>query len=145
MKLLEDLITNRPLHVIGEDATVLDAVNVMDRFNVGALPILRDNHVVGVVSERDVARRVVLKGLDPVKTKLSEIMTRDIVVGMLEDGFEKCVEKMRSAKVRHLPVIKEHRLIGFISMRDLFKHEIQVQAEELKHLNEYIHFTPPSG
>ena len=51
---------------------------------------------------------------------------------------------MRAARVRHIPIIHEKRLVGFISMRDLFKHEIRIQAEELKHLNDYIHFVPPS-
>ena len=143
MRLLEQLIENRPLWVIGEEATVLDAVNLLTHYNVGALPIVREGRVVGIFSERDVARRVVLHGLDPAQTKIKDVMTKDIIVGKLADGFDRCLEKMRAAKIRHLPVIKDKQLVGFISMRDLFREEIKIQAEEIQHLNDYIHFVPP--
>jgi len=105
--------------------------------------VLKEKRVVGVVSERDVTRRVVLPGRDPATTKVSEIMTRDVVVSELCDSVEECIRTMRSAGVRHLPIVEEDKLVGFISIRDLFKAEIEKKKEELKHLTDYIHFVPP--
>ncbi len=144
MQHLKKLISRRELHVISEDASVSEAVKKLDIHNIGALPVVRGERVVGIFSERDVVRRVVLPGLDPAATKVGDVMTENIVVGELVAGFEKCQERIRAARVRHLPIVHEKKLVGFVSLRDFFRQEIRIQAEEIRHLTDYIHFVPPS-
>jgi len=142
---LEKLISRRELHVIREDASVSEAVKKLDGHNIGALPVVRGERVVGIFSERDVVRRVVLPELDPSSTNVGDVMTKDIVVGDLADGFEKCQDMIRAAGVRHLPIVHEKKLVGFVSLRDFFRQEIRIQAEEIRHLTDYIHFVPPTA
>ena len=147
MNLLQELIANRELHVISEEDSVLEATKTFTKKNVGA--VARCSRASGWwESSRsgDVARRVVLEGLDPASTKVAEVMTTGHSSSASSPTVSTSVSrKCEARKSRHLPVIDEKRLVGFISMRDLFKHEIQIQAEELKHLNDYIHFVPPTA
>jgi predicted transcriptional regulator len=86
--------------------------------------------------------RVVVSGRDPRATRISDVMTHDVVTASLDDTVDSCVEKMRSADCRHLPVVHEGRVISMLSMRDLLRNEIEEQTEEIRNLRAYIHQVP---
>lgn len=123
---------------INPDAPVLDAIKHMAEHRVGALLVMRDKHLVGVISERDYARKVVLQGRSSAQTSVADIMSVvPLTVGPDTDVFE-CMRLCTDSRVRHLPVMHEQRVIGVISIGDLVKAVIDSQAEEIEHLQRYI-------
>jgi signal-transduction protein with cAMP-binding, CBS, and nucleotidyltransferase domain len=101
-------------------ASVYDALKMMNERNVGALLVQIDDYLVGIVSERDYVRKVILDSHASKTTKVSQIMTRDVVTVTREDTVVHCVALMRKHHVRHLPVVEKGRAVGMISLRDLF-------------------------
>jgi CBS domain-containing protein len=123
---------------INPDAPVLEAIKHMAEHRVGALLVMRDKHLVGVISERDYARKVVLQGRSSAQTSVADIMSvAPLTVGPDTDVFE-CMRLCTDSRVRHLPVMHEHGVIGVISIGDLVKAVIDSQAEEIEHLQRYI-------
>jgi CBS domain-containing protein len=129
------------LHLVhaAPSATVLDVAALMSEARVGCIPVLEGEHLVGVFSERDLMTRVVVEGKDPRKTLVGSVMTREVITAGLDDRVGRCLEKMRSAGCRHLPVVAEGRVIAMISMRDLLSDEIEEQVEEIRTLRAYLH------
>jgi CBS domain-containing protein len=126
------------IYSINPDAPVLDAIKHMAEHRVGALLVMRDKHLVGVISERDYARKVVLQGRSSAQTSVADIMSvAPLTVGPDTDVFE-CMRLCTDSRVRHLPVMHEHGVIGVISIGDLVKAVIDSQAEEIEHLQRYI-------
>jgi len=126
----------------GPDATVLEAAGLMTRQRIGALPILAGEDLVGIFSERDLMTRVVVPERDPAKTRVSEVMTREVVTAGVEDHVDYCIEKMKRAGCRHLPVVADARVIAMVSMRDLLRDELQEQDHEIQSLKAYLHQEP---
>ena len=126
-------------------ATVLETVRAMAESEVGAIPIIEDDALVGVFSERDLLRRVVAVGRDPKTTFISEVMTRDVVTASLEDHVDTCLEKMKRAGCRHLPVDVDGRVLAMIAMRDLLRDELEEQDDEIRFLRAYLHQSPLGG
>jgi CBS domain-containing protein len=124
------------------EATVFDVAVTMTKRQVGAIPILDGERIVGIFSERDLMQRVVVTGRDPKTTRVSEVMTRDVVTTTLDESVEASLEKMRRNGCRHLPVVDKGRVLGVISMRDLLRDELAEQGEEIEHLRTYLHQTP---
>jgi CBS domain-containing protein len=124
------------------DALVLDVAVTMSEGRVGAIPIMDDERLVGIFSERDLMTRVVVSGRDPRATRISDVMTHDVVTASLDDTVDSCVEKMQTAGCRHLPVMHEGRVVSMLSMRDLLRDEIEEQTEEIRNLRAYIHQVP---
>jgi CBS domain-containing protein len=123
-------------------ASVLEVARTMTDARVGAIPIVEDGRVVGVFSERDLMTRVLVAGLDAKRTRVREVMTHDVLTAAPEDTRSECLERMRAARCRHLPVLEEGRLIAVLSMRDLLRDEIEEQNEEIQGLRAYLHQTP---
>jgi CBS domain-containing protein len=123
-------------------ASVFEVARTMTDARVGAIPIVEDGRVVGVFSERDLMTRVLVAGLDAKRTRVREVMTRDVLTAAPEDTRSECLERMRGARCRHLPVLEEGRLIAVLSMRDLLRDEIEEQHEEIQGLRAYLHQTP---
>lgn len=123
-------------------ATVYEVAVAMSEGRVGALPVLREERLVGIFSERDLMTRVVVSGRDPARTRVEEVMTHDVVIASLDDSVGSCLEKMHGAACRHLPVVHDGRVIAMLSMRDLLHDEIEEQTEEIRHLRAYIHQVP---
>lgn len=142
MNRLHSIIGGRDVFAINANWTVLEAARYMADKRVGAAAVLNGGRVVGVFSERDLMTRVVVPGRSAANTLVSEVMTRDIVVGYPNDTEEEAMLKMQQAKCRHLPVIQDDVLLGFISMRDLLQVEIEERDQEIKLMNEYLHSTP---
>lgn len=142
MNRLHSIIGGRDVFAINHNWTVLEATRYMADKRVGAAAVLDGGRVVGVFSERDLMTRVVVAGRSPANTLVSEVMTRDIVVGYPNDTEEEAMRKMQQAKCRHLPVLQDGVLLGFISMRDLLQVEIEERDQEIRMMNEYLHSTP---
>jgi CBS domain-containing protein len=123
-------------------ASVLEVARIMTDARVGAIPIVEGERIVGIFSERDLMTRVVVEGLDAQRTPVTEVMTREVLTAAPEDTRSECVERMRGARCRHLPVLERDRLLAVLSMRDLLRDEIEEQHEEIQGLRAYLHQTP---
>jgi CBS domain-containing protein len=123
---------------IAPDAPVLEAIKHMAEHRVGALLVMRGDELVGVLSERDYARKVILQGRSSSQTAVSDIMTaQPLTVGPDTDVFE-CMRLCTDSRIRHLPVVHDNAVVGVISIGDLVKAVIDAQAEEIEHLQRYI-------
>jgi CBS domain-containing protein len=123
---------------IGPDDTVYAAIERMDQKSVGALVVLHDGDLVGIVSERDYARKVILKGRSSKETKVRDIMTTRVYYTFADEDVEACMAVMTKHRIRHLPVLQEQRIIGMISIGDVVKHIIAEQRSTIEHLEHYI-------
>jgi len=117
-KISEIMREQRVLSVDAEQ-TVIEAARLMTEFNIGAVPVLRDGDLIGIFSERDLMRRVVAGGRSPAMTKVSEVMTAKPQTVSADADVEECMQLMREAGFRHLPVMEGAKLLGLISLRDI--------------------------
>jgi CBS domain-containing protein len=106
---------------ISPNATVFEAIQLMADKNVGALPVVDNSHLVGIISERDYARKVVLKGRFSKDTAVRDIMTQELLTATPSDSITKCVRVMTEKRVRHLPVLEGTRMIGIVSIGDVLR------------------------
>lgn len=123
-------------------ASVYEVAAAMAAAGVGAIPIVDEDRLVGIFSERDLMTRIVVARRDPDRTPVADVMTREVVTATLEDHVDRCVEKMRDAGCRHLPVLSGDRVIGVFSMRDLLRDELEEQNLEIHQLRAYLNQTP---
>jgi CBS domain-containing protein len=117
---------------ISPDATVFEAIQLMADKNVGALPVVDNSRLIGIISERDYTRKVILKGLSSKDTPVRDIMTREVLTASPSDTIADCVRLITEKQVRHLPVLEGTKLIGIVSIRDVMKWVISAQAEEIE-------------
>jgi CBS domain-containing protein len=127
---------------IGPNATVYAALQLMAEKNVGAVLVLEDNCPVGIISERDYARKVILRGRSSKDTAVREIMTERVVYVRPEQTAEECMALMTDKHVRHLPVLEDDRVVGVISIGDVVKSIISAQEFIIEQLENYITGTP---
>lgn len=123
---------------IGPDDTVLDAIRAMAERRVGALLVMTGDTLVGIVSERDYARKVILKGRSSAETTVAEIMSSSVISVGPDDSIDHCMVLCTERHIRHLPVLDGSRVIGVLSIGDLVKSVISEQAEQLRQLQQYI-------
>ena len=123
---------------IAPDATVYDALALMAEKEVGALLVLSVGKLVGIISERDYARKIVLQGRSSRETTVQEIMTGDMFTVTPEDTIDECMRMMTHHHIRHLPVLDQGKLAGVISIGDLVNAIITEQARTINHLHTYI-------
>jgi CBS domain-containing protein len=128
----------RGVYSIVSNLTVFEALRVMGEKNVGALLVMDDGSLKGILSERDYARKIVLKDKSSKKTPVSEIMESEVVTVKPSDNVEYCMELMSKRRIRHLPVIEDGTVIGLVSIGDVVKTIIEIQKETIKHLDSYI-------
>ncbi|VVO40330.1 CBS domain-containing protein [Pseudomonas fluorescens] len=129
---------NQQVHTIPKDHTVLEALMVMAEKNVGALPVVENGLVVGMISERDYARKLVLHGLSSVRTPVSAIMSAPVITVDSHQTVESCMGIMTDSHLRHLPVVENGQLLGLLSIGDLVKEAIAEQADLIRQLEQYI-------
>ncbi len=141
---LREFFKDRELYYVVPDASVFDAARFMAERNIGAACVLEADRLVGIVSERDMMNRVIAAGRDPKATRVRDVMTSKPVVVEAGETHEKCLKVMQQAKIRHLPVIDDDRLLGVISLRDLLQVDLDEKLEEIKLMQDYIHYVPPS-
>ncbi len=143
MKTVKEIIGNRIVITIQEGDPVVHAARVMAEHRIGGLPVLMDDRLAGIFTERDMITRVVAPGRDPAATTVGEVMSKQLVVALASDRYESCLVKMRQAKIRHLPVIEGEHLIGIISIRDLILLDMNAKEEKIEFLEQYIFTIPP--
>jgi CBS domain-containing protein len=120
------------------DAPVLEAIQIMSDRHVGALPVLRNNELVGVISERDYARKVILLRRSSAETPVWQIMTSPVITTTPDDSVSSCMQIMTERRIRHLPVMREGRMIGMISIGDLVRAVIEDQQTTIEQLEKFI-------
>ena len=118
--------------------TVFEALGIMSEKNIGAILIIENAVLMGILSERDYARKIALKAKSSKKTLVNEIMVKEVVTVKPSDSLDYCMELMNTKRVRHLPVSENGIIIGIISISDVVKAIIEVQKEIIKHLDSYI-------
>lgn len=141
MKSVRDVLDLKPseeIFSVAPIATVYEAIQLMSTHHVGALPVLQEKKLVGILSERDYARKVILKERSSKGTRVSEIMTSDVITVEETHRINECVALMQANHIRHLVVLRAGAVIGMLSLRDLFVQIIDEQAEKIDELEHYI-------
>ena len=126
------------IQTIPPSATVFDAISMMAEKNIGALPVMQGGRLVGMLSERDYTRKVMLMGRTSRDTLVSEIMTQKPVTVGPENTVNDCMEIMTEERVRHLPVVENGELVGILSIGDLVKWIMSAQTATIEHLTRYV-------
>lgn len=141
MKTVRHLLEDKGSHVVSvsPDTTVFQALQVMADQSIGAVLVVQDGKVVGIMSERDYARKVILLGKSSHDTPVREIMTERVVYARPEHTVPQCMALMTDKRIRHLPVLDQGRLIGVLSIGDLVKETISEQEFIIRQLENYIH------
>src|ERR1700688_2327304 len=133
MTTLGDVVKDRKLYSIEATKTVLDAARFMMEHNIGALPVLRNGQLTGILSERDIMNRVVAVGRTPGTTAVSEVMTANPRAVAADESVEECLFIMREFGFRHLPIVDGKEVKGLVSLRDILMHhaaELERQAHK---------------
>jgi CBS domain-containing protein len=123
---------------IGPDAPVIEAIRLMAEKSIGALLVMQAGKLVGIVSERDYARKIVLQGRSSREAPVSDIMTAQVITVALDDTVEHCMQVVTDRRIRHLPVVDAGHVLGVVSIGDLVRALIQDQQLELEQLQRYI-------
>ena len=137
---VRQILTSKGTSVITitPDAMVFDALTLMGAHNIGALVVTENDRVVGMFSERDYSRRVILQGKTSRTTRVLEILSHPVITIAPEDSIEKCMECMTVHRVRHLPVIDGETLVGVVSIGDVVNWIIHAQRHAIQQLTGYI-------
>lgn len=140
MRLVKHLLEDKggAIHAIEPDKPVLDAIRLMAEKYIGALLVMKGSQLLGIVSERDYARKVILKGKSSADTPVSDIMSSPVLTVGPGDSAHRCMRLMTEQRIRHLPVLEDSRVLGVLSIGDLVKAVIDEQAEQLEQLQRYI-------
>jgi len=142
MAMLKDILAGKDSNVISVDprATVMEAAVLMNQYRIGFLVVSDGERPVGVFSERDILRRVVVARLDPGKTLVNEVMTTEMLVCNPSTSVEEARSVMKNRRIRHLPVVDDkERLVGLVSIGDLNAYNANTQEQTLHVLQEYIY------
>jgi CBS domain-containing protein len=142
MKPIRALVENRDVAVVDVATSVAQAARIMSEREIGAVPVVEADRVAGIFTERDVLSRVVAAGVDPASTRVSTVMSTNLVVADISENHEECLRRMQQAHVRHLLVLRDGQLAGILSMRDLLALEIDERDEAINLLNAYVHYIP---
>ena len=140
MYLVKDILKEKgdDVQTIGPEATVYEALKKMAGKNIGALLVMKDNKIIGVFSERDYARKIILKGKSSKESKVGELLSERIFYVKPTATTNECMQIMTDHRVRHLPVLDEEKLVGIVSIGDIVNKVIQGQSHTIKQLEDYI-------
>ena len=123
---------------VSNEAPVLEAIRLMAEYHIGAVLVMQGEDLIGIASERDYARKVILQGRSSSDTPVSVIMTAPVVCVTPIDSVSDCMSIMTERHIRHLPVLEGHRVVGVVSIGDLVKELIEDQKQEITYLQQYI-------
>jgi CBS domain-containing protein len=139
---IEDFLNlnkNRQIYTISKDQSVRQALILMSEKNIGAIIIVDNNDFpIGIFSERDYARKVILKGKSSKDTLLDEVMTKELITITRDYKIDQCMEIMSEKKIRHLPILEDKKILGVISIGDVLKIMIKEQKDLINHLQKFI-------
>lgn len=140
MKLVRHLLDKKGRNVISipPDASVLDAIRLMGEKDIGSLAVMDGDDLVGIVTERDYARKVILKGRASETTPVAEIMTSTVLTTRPDATVDSCMQMMSDRKFRHLPVVDGERVVGMLSIVDLIREMVDQQRQQIEQLEQYI-------
>jgi CBS domain-containing protein len=140
MRKVSDILNRKGNRVttVTVTTTVIEALQIMSNQNIGSVVVMSDNTFLGIMTERDYSRKVILKGRHSSDTPVGEIMTRDFPPVRLTDSVEACMQLMSDHHIRYLPVIENGQLAGIISINDVVTETISNQEETISHLQNYI-------
>jgi len=124
--------------IVSPNETVMEAVQLMAEKNIGSLVVMNGSEYLGILTERDYSRKIVLKGKSSTDTKVSEIMSTDLPTIKPSDSIEHCMQLMTEHNIRYMPVFENNQLTGIISMSDVVKETILAQKETIDQLQNYI-------
>lgn len=136
-KTVGEIVQDRPLYVVQKDVSVLQAVRYMVEHQIGAVPVLDGESVVGIFSERDVLTRIVAQGLDAASVQVAQVMTKGPAILEKDNTYSQALLIMNRFHIRHLPVMNAGRLIGCISIRDLQAVDIEAKEQEIEFMDDY--------
>jgi CBS domain-containing protein len=137
--LICDLLKNQVVLSAAAHQTVLEVASLMVEHNIGAVPILQQDRLIGIFSERDLMSRVVVSGKDPAHTLVSEVMTDDPLTVAPSESLETCMTLMKRHGFRHLPVCSGKELKGVVSLRDIILHDLDEKDDEVRMMRAYLH------
>jgi CBS domain-containing protein len=143
--LVQNVIGNKPVNAIWsvtQDNTVFEALELMAAKNIGAVLVLEDNELIGIFSERDYARKVILLGRASRDTLIRDVMTSRVITVETDTKIEECMQIMSDKHIRHLPVNQYDKLVGIISINDIVSAIISEQKEHISTLESYISGSP---
>jgi CBS domain-containing protein len=140
-KKVADVLLRKGSHIttVSTNTTVLEALHIMADQNIGSVMVLEEGHYLGIVTERDYSRKVVLKGKSSTDTKVTEIMSSDLPRVTANDSIDYCMQLMSDKNIRYLPVFDENQVTGIISINDVVKETILSQQETITQLKDYLH------
>jgi len=140
MRMVRQLLEGKPREIwsVSPESSVFSALEVLAQKNIGALPVVQGGKLLGIFSERDYARKVILKGKSSKEITVREIMTEEVITVQPDTTVQECMKLMSDKRIRHLPTIDGERLVGIISIGDVVKDIIAEQASTIHQLEDYI-------
>ena len=141
MKKVSDILSHKGSRItsVTPQTTVLDALRIMADQNIGSVMVTEGNNYLGIMTERDYSRKVILKGKSSTDTPVSEIMSKDFPAVSPNDTVDYCMELMSDKNIRYLPVFQQEQLCGIISINDVVRETILTHEETITHLKDYLH------
>ena len=129
----------RAIFAVGPEEPVLEAIRLMAEHHVGALLVMNGDELAGIVSERDYARKVILKGRSSADTPVAQIMSSPVITVSLTNSVQECMQLVTAHRLRHLPVVDGKKVVGIVSIGDLVKAVMEEQQQTIEQLESYIH------
>jgi CBS domain-containing protein len=142
MTSIRAIVREQETVTVSPQLSVLEAARAMARFQIGAVPVVDQDRLAGIFTERDVLARVVASGLDPNVTPVAAVMSTELITAEITEAYDVCLHRMQQAHVRHLIVLDRGRLAGILSLRDLLAVDLNEKDEAITLLNAYVHYVP---
>lgn len=133
-----DLVKDHHTITVNDDESVLSVARKMADANVGAVPVLRKGQLIGIFSERDLMRRIVVERRDAATTRVGEVITTHVATVPPGESLETCMVIMKELKIRHLPICEDGKIQGVVSLRDILLHDVEEKKGELQFMRAYM-------
>lgn len=139
MESIKDILNGREVFTVQSGSSVKDVVNYMASKGVGLVPVMKNEKLIGVFSERDLVKRVIAKDKYLILTLVDEVMSTSLVIAKIDESNESVLAKMKEAKTRHILIIDNEKLVGVLSLRDLLEIDLNQCKTTVEVLNNYIY------
>ena len=139
MESIKDILRGREVFTIQSGSSIKDAVNYMASKGVGLVPVMKDEKLIGVFSERDLVKRVIAKDKDLFLTLVNDVMSTNLIIAKIDEPNESVLAKMKEAKTRHILIVDNEKLVGVLSLRDLLEIDLNQCKTTVEVLNNYIY------